>query len=336
MNNKESNNLLFLLENAGKNFIESFDYANKNEMENNQYDGNVILIGGMGGSGISGDYIKLLSLMNGGKLVLVNKTYEVNYFDDIEYIPVIISYSGNTEETITMLHNILKSKKSKKPIIITSGGRLKEIADEQNLNQFLVPPNLPQRMAFPYIFGTLSSILKNFCKIPNFSEEMISSISKSSHDLPHSENLMTIATQIKDNFPMIIVPNILECVGNRFRTQLNENSKLFAATFLSPEFSHNGVIGFDNVRNKKLVFILIFSKYQSERSKIHMEFIKSKCKESNIDYFEIKSDEQSYLQELLHLTWIIDYISIKIAELEDINPAEIKSITELKQILKNS
>ncbi len=69
-----------------------------------------VLICGMGGSAIAGDYL-IQAFENELNIpVIVNKTYNLPNFVDEHTLVVCISYSGNTEETLSRFHEALEKK----------------------------------------------------------------------------------------------------------------------------------------------------------------------------------------------------------------------------------
>ena len=101
-----------------------------------------ILVTGMGGSGIPADLIK--TIMHEGKTpVIVNKDYSIPAFTNNKTLVFVISYSGNTEETLAAYKEA--AKRRAKIVCICSGGKLKQIATDAKL--IIVPEGMPPRSA---------------------------------------------------------------------------------------------------------------------------------------------------------------------------------------------
>src|SRR3989344_9669193 len=79
---------------------------------------NKILVCGMGGSGVVGYILKDLLKVP----VFIEQSYDIPGFIDKNTLTFIVSYSGNTEETICMYKQV--RKKTNNIIIITSSGIL--------------------------------------------------------------------------------------------------------------------------------------------------------------------------------------------------------------------
>ncbi|MCK4313050.1 MAG: SIS domain-containing protein, partial [Candidatus Cloacimonetes bacterium] len=105
-----------------------------------------VIICGMGGSAISGDIAKVAF---GTKLPFeVVKDYKIPFLNENTLV-IILSYSGNTEETVTCLQQSIS--KTEFVGAITSGGRIKEIVDE-NYCWLELFPGLPPRSVIGYLF----------------------------------------------------------------------------------------------------------------------------------------------------------------------------------------
>ena len=113
-----------------------------------------IVVTGMGGSAIGGDLLKIY-LSNTNIPVYVNRDYKVPSFVDENSLVFAVSYSGNTEETLSAYQDAYGKKA--KIIGIASGGKL---ADECN-KVVKVPSGLQPRAALGYLFFPMLGILHN-------------------------------------------------------------------------------------------------------------------------------------------------------------------------------
>ena len=90
-----------------------------------------ILIVGMGGSGIAGDVLKLILNQHTNIDVEVSKTYNLSK-PQIATRPfcLFISYSGNTEETVSVAKDAIDE--NLEWAVISSGGELLDLATKYN------------------------------------------------------------------------------------------------------------------------------------------------------------------------------------------------------------
>lgn len=310
---------------AGQYFVDSVVNAEKNPLIID----NGLIICGMGGSGISGDYIKKLS--EGTDIpVVVSKNYQVPAYIDDSWDAVVISYSGNTEETLSSLKQLINI--GIKPTCISSNGELQEITKIENLKFIEVQQGIQPRAAFPLLFGSLYGLVAHSLELPSLTDEIKDRIVQGSK-IKIQEELDHVATMIQTKLPIIVYPRELSCNALRFRCQLNENSKLPAAIFEAPEFSHNGIVAFDGKRGSEQAIILLRTDEEFERTSIHLDFLRDNMGNAGFIH-EFKVYSESNLEEILKLTWILDYVSIAAAQIQGVDPLGVPSIDKLKAILK--
>ena len=94
-----------------------------------------VLICGLGGSGISGTIATDIINRNVNIPITSTKDYDIPNFVNEYTLVIANSYSGNTEETLSALEKC--QVKGAEIAIITSGGKLKYIAEENNYNKIL-------------------------------------------------------------------------------------------------------------------------------------------------------------------------------------------------------
>ncbi len=193
-----------------------------------------IVICGMGGSAIAGflleDYLKPSSK------IPLRATYDVlPASTSDETLVIIISYSGNTKEMLTLYEQA--KKKTGNIVLITSGGIL---AKKRPLQKVLVPSGFAPRDAFAYIFIPLLRVLG----VSFDTESIIQTLSEMDHDLARR-----IARQALHKPPLFYGPKTsYRSVMNRWKTQFNENAKGIAHAGVFPEANHNEIEAKDTTR----------------------------------------------------------------------------------------
>jgi len=99
-----------------------------------------IAFSGMGGSGFAGDIIKALIKDDIDIPVEIIKGYNLPSFIKKEWLVLSISYSGNTEETISATREALE--RGCEVIIVCSGGKLEEIGRVNNKTIIKIPSGM--------------------------------------------------------------------------------------------------------------------------------------------------------------------------------------------------
>lgn len=303
---------------------------------------NALIIAGMGGSAIAGD---LLRAYLGGQLpapVIVNRGFGLPGFSSQRTLVFALSYSGNTEETITAFGEALERKCN--IVVITSGGKLLEMARTNGVPSIKVPSGISPRCALGYLFVPILSLLE-LAGAVGPQQEAISEAAGEARRLaqelgPDSDvgsNLAKkIAIAIGDKVPLIYGSfDNTDAVAMRWKTQINENSKWPAFFNLIPEADHNEIVAFESGAEVLKKFIPIFLEDGDDGERVRKR-IKATMKiigSASGDVIEVKSRGKSRLSRLLSLAYIGDFASYYLALLKSVDPMPVRSIEMLKKEL---
>ena len=302
-----------------------------------------LLIMGMGGSGVSGDVLSLLSNEVSSKNVIVRKTYSIPE-KILEKRPfcLFISYSGNTEETISGLEEAIKNKLDW--AVISSGGKLIEHASTHNKEYIKIPQGLQPRAAFGYLTQAVcifidktegTDYLKDVRNAGDYLNELLSEKENSQIfiDAKH------IAKEINKKTCVIYGGTALtELVASRWKTQINENAKSKAYVGSMPEVHHNEILSWDaDLKASKSDFVLLFLRDNSEHSQIKKRFdLSKKLLNEKVDILNIESKaSETTLSKVMELVLLGDLVSIALAEELNMVPEDIEGIENLKKLLED-
>ena len=238
-------------------FVDNLESSFATEIEIDQdLDWSGVLCLGMGGSGAGGDFLKTLADHSGGIPFVVWKDYGIPSWWGSDWLVIATSYSGNTEETLDAVTNVLEQGGT--VIGITSGGKLQEILSENDNSLCLnIPGGQMPRSAFGHLFGTQLSIcwaLGIFQRPSNDDIiDMLTRLRKLSSDADATgDNALTLsmAKSMLGKQIGIISPTLLSPAANRFANQLNENSERFARQVDLPEMNHNEIVAWGSADKK--------------------------------------------------------------------------------------
>ncbi|UCG02393.1 MAG: bifunctional phosphoglucose/phosphomannose isomerase [Candidatus Heimdallarchaeota archaeon] len=304
------------------------------------YEGTIsqILICGMGGSAISGEYLSVYLKKILNIPVMVNRNYDIPAFTSENTLVILISYSGNTEETISCL--ITAVKNSAKIIGIGSGGTLGTFCKKHNLPFFPIPSGYQPRASFPLLFFPLLKILHSL-KLLSLDESAIDETlslfrqmrQEYNPEIPTTSNqAKQVAQKLHDRIPVIWSP--FSCVANRMKCQLNENSKILALAEELPELNHNHIVGWESWEREN-PFILITYRFQDEHPNVKLRFeITKEILKDKAEIIEIVARGTHLLSQLFSATYYGDYISMYLAILNNQDPNTVDSIVYLKNQLE--
>ncbi|MEK6950041.1 MAG: bifunctional phosphoglucose/phosphomannose isomerase, partial [Nanoarchaeota archaeon] len=284
---------------------------------------NNIVVIGMGGSAIGGDLLKAYLLSNGKVPVHVIRDYKVPNFVDENTLVFAVSYSGNTEETLSALKHA-QGKKAK-IIGIASGGRL--AAECSKL--ITIPAGLQPRAALGYLFFPMLGVLHNsgIIKVRNEElNEMVLVLKKVDNFNNEGEN---IAKKIKDKVPIIYSSENLGAVAMRWKTQINENAKMPAFYNVFSEMNHNEIAGYRAIGNN-FAAVLIRDKHDNDRVKKRMDICKQ-IMEQRINVVEAETQGSSLLARMLSGIYLGDFVSYYLAMWNRVDPSPVDIIEGMKK-----
>ncbi len=303
-----------------------------------------IVLSGMGGSAIGGDIVRSLSEDDLRIPFVVNRSYRIPTFCDSQTLFIASSYSGNTEETLSALEEA--QKKDCFIVCMTSGGRLQEIAEQKKFPSFLLPQGYPPRAALGYEIGILLSFFKRIGVGQIEYQKLADSITfldqhgKNWKEIASSKNRPLVsAKKLQNKIPLIYASvDSLEAVGFRWKTQLNENSKIHAFYQPIPEMNHNEIIPWDSFPGTKnyfpdLVMVLLRLPSDHPRLVLRMDIMKELVHQNGGQILEVVAEGEDLLSQLLYLVFFGDWVSYYLAILYGVDPTIIQNIDFLKERL---
>jgi glucose/mannose-6-phosphate isomerase len=303
-----------------------------------------VIITGMGASGITGEIIGHLFRDRIEVPIIVNREYDLPKWAKKNSLTIFVSYSGNTEETLSSLK--LASQRKCHILCISSAGKLQDMAEKRELPFFQVPLNLQPREAIIYLFFIIIHIFRTLGLIKNTLDADIQEaihllqelVEHNNKTIPATENrAKQVAQKIHHTIPQIYGWGIYSPISKRWRTQFNENSKLIAREDNLTECNHNDIVGWSNNPEVSKQFTCILFRDKEEETiylSTRLEFMKDLFLSANANIIEVSPRGKSRLAKTLYLLCLGDFISVYLALLRDIDPAPIDVIKELKQRLE--
>ena len=329
-------NVAFELGNQTKEELE----CSKN-IESIKYDS--LLVMGMGGSGVAGDVLSLLSNEVSIKNITVRKSYSIpKKISERKPFCLFISYSGNTEETISGLEVAIKNNLDW--AVISSGGKLMEYALEHNKEYIKIPPGLQPRAAFGYLTQAVCKIVDvvestNFLKELRDAGDYLNEILNLKEDSEIFIKAKNLANQVNKKTCVIYGGTELsELVASRWKTQINENSKSKAFIGSIPEVHHNEILSWDaDLEGSKSNFVLIFLRDDTENPQIVKRFnLTNELLQEKVQIFNIEpKSKDTTLTKLMELVLLGDLFSISLAGELKMIPEDIEAIENLKKLLED-
>jgi len=300
-----------------------------------------VVFAGMGGSAIAGDVVKdWVDDICQVPMEAVRGYHLPAYVDD-DTLVFLVSYSGNTEETLSCVLDA--AQKGCKIVCISSDGAMQRAARALKLPILGLPSMAAARVSFPYLLAPIPYVLAKLGvlsldkveKEMDEATEMIAKLTKEyAIEKPFEKNYAKqVALQIFGTVPVIYSYSQYRSVSLRFKTQVNENCKLPARCEVFPELDHNEIMSWEASRQilKHYTLILLRGPEEPEEVKARIEVLKQKFFTRARGMTEIQAEGQTTLARMMHLLFTADMISLYLAVLLRRDPVA----SQIFQILKH-
>jgi len=300
-----------------------------------------VIILGMGGSAIGGDIVRSLAMAESKAPVWVHRDYSLPLFIADNTLVIASSYSGNTEETISAFTQSLKTKAKK--LVLTTGGKLKQLAEREGIPVFVIDYQAPPRVAFPHSFIPLVGIFQKLGLLRDKSAELQEGrqiLNKLANDLIETAPLVSnpakqLASKLRGHVVLIYGAEILSEVARRWKTQLNENSKTLAFFEFFPELNHNAAVGYDFPAEvkEKIFVVLLHSALFNPRNQLRYKATVQLLTKAQIKHELVEATGKTALPQMMSLILFGDYTSFYLAILNRVDPTPVDSIDFVKKYL---
>ena len=306
-----------------KNFPKQFEWKpkveNKGKLPTNW---DSLLVCGMGASALPG--LLLESLMTNEKIT-VHRDYELPQNITKNTFVVVMSYSGNTQETISAYKT---AKKQNLPMsVIASGGKLKELAEKDSVAFVGIPSGYAQRVALGYQFMALVELTK----------------------APKPQNINIDAKRLEQNAKLlakkigILTPLFYASTQNKAfayiaKTQINENAKRHAFYNIFPELNHNELEAWNMEHEawnmEQFVIIMLKDKSDDKRIVRKMNLTAKLIEKKGYHVKVVDVSNVNWYNKVIHSVLFTNWLSYYLAIDAGIDPKPVNLIEEFKGLLR--
>ena len=300
-----------------------------------------VIILGMGGSAIAGQLVRRLAILEGRIPVWVHQDYDLPHLVNDRTLVIASSYSGNTEETLSCFAQSLSTPAKK--LVFTAGGELRSLAEIEGVPCLTIDYKAVPRAALPHSFASILGVLQKLDIIQYKSEdikEALETLDDLSVMLNEDNSLLynpakQLASSLVRRVPVIYGAGILSEVAQRWKTQINENSKTGAFYEVFPELSHNAVVGYEfpAVTRQRILMVLLHSSLFSPQISLRYDATAELLANLGIEHKRIEAWGTTPLAQMLSLVLFGDYVSLYLAMLNGVDPTPTHHIDYVKNHL---
>ncbi len=292
-----------------------------------------VVVAGMGGSAISGDLLRSLLAGTSGVPVQVCRDYRLPAGVTGRSLLVAISYSGNTEETLSAYRAARRT--GCRFCAITSGGRLARSARRSGVPVIPVPPGLPPRAALGHLLASLLVCVERLGLTPGWGKALGETVSLlAGRRRGWLATARRTAGVLEDRLPLVYsTARLLDPVADRWRCQLNENAKVLCHSSVLPEHNHNEIVGLGapGFLRGRTVIIGLLDRSTHRRVEQRLRHTLRITRGAYARYVGLRSEGRSTLARMMSLIMLGDLTSVELAARRGVDPMPVERIDELKR-----
>ncbi len=298
-----------------------------------------VIFAGMGGSAIGGELIHDWLRDRATIPISVCREYTLPAYADEKTLVIPVSYSGETEETLSAFAEAVRRKC--KVLTLSSGGRLQSLSKELGITHVCIPEGFPPRAAIAYLLFPLAVFMGRLGVVRERSgevEEALRVLRQVSEESKRSVNFednaaKRLAAEISGTVPVVYGFLHYNAVARRIKCQFNENSKVPSRFEVLPELNHNDIMGWEAPQDLLGNFSLIFIRdlLEPPEIKVRIELTEEITATKTKRVCSIWAKGKQKLARMLSAMHIGDFASIYLAIMSGVDPTPTNSITQLKQ-----
>jgi glucose/mannose-6-phosphate isomerase len=289
------------------------------------------IVCGMGTCNIAGLVVSdYLDAMKSTPLPIA-KGVDLPKWVDKDTTVIVVSYSGNTVETLHLYRAAVRA--GAQVVCITHGGELEELCVKDDNVMLSIPGGFRSRGALGYMIGYILLVLNNIGLLDSTEEvtEALKSVKAFRDELVSTDDneAKTIAERIHGKVPSVYSFFNMRSVAYRWKSQFNENSKVLSFHGTMPEFNHNELMGWANdTKIKDHVPIMIFDDNVSSMLKAMAETPIGMIMDRGITVYVYHLKGNNHLEKMLKAIVMGDFVSLYLAHLNGVDPStdDIKSV----------
>lgn len=296
---------------------------------------------GMGGSAIAGDLTAAATRERRRIPVEVIRGYDLPAWVAGDAWVVACSYSGKTEETLAAYE--AAKRRGLSAVAITTGGRLKEMADAHGDPVLPLPTGYPPRAALGHSYAACAIVSAALAPglDPRAEAAAIAAAGEALAPLvaewlagDPDNPALAVAREAVSALPLVYAGHpVAIAAARRWRTQLNENAKLLAFDCEFPEHNHNEIVGFEADPVVTPAVFYLETQWDDPRVRRRMDIVRRQLGPRTASQRLVEAGGGSPLEAMLRLCLLGDCASFLASVIMGRDPTPVASIDALKSEL---
>ncbi|MFH1427574.1 MAG: SIS domain-containing protein [Patescibacteria group bacterium] len=308
-----------------------------------------VVVNGMGGSNIGAKILKSAFAKELKVPLLIEPGYNVPAYVNKNTLYLISSYSGTTEEPLSVYQEV--KKRGAKILAITENSKkskLRKLMLKENIPGYTFTPNYnpskQPRLGNGYTFFGIAVLLAKsgllIIKVKNINniiaELEINTIKLHPEAKTKNNQAKKIALKLKGKIPTLIAAEHL--IGNikTLRNQMSETSKQIPNYLTLPDLNHFALEGLAYpTDSKKMKIFLFFDSFLYHlRIQKRSELTKKVAKKNGTEILSYALKGKTKLAQSFELLQLGSWISYYLSILNNVNPEKIPFVDWFKKELK--
>lgn len=310
---------------------EELKTENMRRLRGSRPDGVVVV--GMGGSGLAGEILRAAGTQLGLKVpVFLWKDYDLPspaLTGLRRPLYVCISFSGNTEETVSGLRAGLRLRPRPAIGVVAGGGTLLKLAKRGRLPIVsFAPGELTPRQAVGKMFYGLTELLLSASllpePVPTYYELVPQSLRREGERL---------ARRLRGRLTLCYTDWFHRDAGYIWKIRLNETAKQEAFLNLLPEMNHNELVGLAKTHFPTTA-VMLTPEHLSARMAKRFAVTEKILRAHRLPVLRVELDGRDRLEETWRAAVLADWTAYALAKLNGVEPAETKIVDQLKAAMR--
>ena len=298
-----------------------------------------VVVCAMGGSAAAGDVAGAAFGDRAGIPMVTLRGYGVPRGYGDEHLVLCVSYSGDTEETVSAFE---QARALGCPaVVVCGGGTLAGAARQADLPVVLIPAEAPvPRAGLGSLVGGVLGALVAAGALSGPDEEVEAA----------GASLDTLAAELGPEFPRNEAKDVAEWVGERipviwgsegvsaaaawrWKTAFNENAEVPAFASTLPELDHHEVVGWTAKRGEGFCLLILREPGEHERVQARLDATLEEVADSGLEWREVAAHGETPLARCLSLALVGDMASTYHALARGIDPSSMDALVRIKERL---
>jgi len=298
-----------------------------------------LVVAGMGGSAIGGALARAAMGDHASRPIFVTRAYGLPPWTTPDTMVLCASYSGDTEETLACYESAgaLGAKRT----VVTTGGRLAEMARADGVPVIPLPGGFQPRAAVAYMIVAALEVAALCGAGPRLTSEIDVAASHIEQlvaewgpDAPDDSLAKELARGLHGTIPVIAGAGLTTAIAYRWKTQINENAKQPCFSHELPELDHNEIAGWEGARDLgRFSAVFLDDSDAHPRVKERMDLTERLIADNAAASFRVETRGQTAIERVISLVLLGDLASIYLAALRGVDPGPVRLIDELKAAL---